>query len=131
MAEVGVPKNTQAQTLEAATNPTLNRLYNSKTFRIRGVPLAWDLKQLQGFLQTFTGDTKPRVSSLALEVNKRSQTATVTFMKASQQLQDRKIWHILVSSDLDQIEDDSIHLDDGFAGITTLYRPPPDEHIIE
>ncbi|KAM0444397.1 hypothetical protein ACHAO4_010198 [Trichoderma viride] len=131
MAEVGVPKSTQAQTLEAETNPTPNRPYNSKTFRIRGVPLAWDSKQLQDLLQTSSGDAQPRVSSLALEVNKRTQTATVTFMKGSQQLQGRKSWYISVSSDPNQIEDDSVHLDDGFTGITTLYSPPPDEHIID
>ncbi|KAL6807194.1 hypothetical protein GGI42DRAFT_271327 [Trichoderma sp. SZMC 28013] len=131
MAEVEVPKNNQAQTLEAAANSTLNRPYNSKTFRIRGVPLTWDSKQLQGLLQTSSGDAQPRVSSLAVEVNKRTQTGTVTFMKASQQLQDRKTWNIPVSSDLNQIEDGSVNLDDGFTGITTLYSPPPEEHNIE
>lgn len=131
MAEVGVPKKPQAQTLEAATNSTLNRPYNSKTFRIRGVPLAWDSKQLQDLLQTSSGDAQPRVSSLALEVNKRTQTATATFTKVSQQLQDRKSWNISVLSDPSQIEDDSVNLDDGFAGVTTLYSPPPNEHNIE
>lgn len=88
-------------------------------------------KKLQALLQTSSGDAQPRVSSLALEVNKRTQTATATFMKASQQLQERKSWNIFVSSDSIQIEDDSVNLDDGFAGITTLYSPPPNEHNIE
>ncbi|KAL7917378.1 hypothetical protein ACQKWADRAFT_324692 [Trichoderma austrokoningii] len=103
----------------------------AETFRIQGVPLAWDAKQLQDLLDTSSGDAQPRVSSLALEIHKRTQTATVTFMKVSQPLQNKKDWNIPLSSDPAQIEDDSVDLDDGFAGITTLYNPPPDEHNID
>jgi hypothetical protein len=130
MAGINVPKNNQISTLEAATNPTTDKPYNSNTFRIRGVPLAWELRELQNFLQNSFSDTQLRVRSLAVEINKHSQTATATFTKFSHQPQNGEEWNIPILSN-DPIEDDSLKLDDGFAGITTLYSPPLDKHNIE
>jgi len=50
-----------------------------KTFRVRGMPLDWNVDRLESFLGKQDGAVDPAVQSLAKEVHGRSQTATVSF----------------------------------------------------
>lgn len=91
-----------------------------KTFRIRGVPTAWDEARLQSFLAGHVGCVDPVVKSLAIEYKGRSKTATATFGEVK-------------NTTLTGIgtDDATLILDKDFLGLTTLYAPPADEHKVE
>ena len=110
-------------------------------FRIRGVPLAWDVDQLKSFL-TQQEELQPRdgsvglaISSLAGEIHGRSRVATATFRSPPPALRAGTLWSTDLPSLTDQLSPFSrparLTLDTKFHGITTLYSPPPEDHKIE
>jgi len=110
-------------------------------FRVRGVPLAWDVDQLNSFiaqqeeLQPRDGSVGPVISSLALEVHGRSRVATAAFQNLPPALRAGTLW----TTNLPPIPDQPLPfgrparltLDNKFHGITTLYSPLPEDHKIE
>ncbi|KAH8880966.1 hypothetical protein GQ53DRAFT_799429 [Thozetella sp. PMI_491] len=102
----------------------------SLTFRIRGVPLNWDIHELQTFLAKQYDSASPVVRSLAVEIHGRSCTATVSFCNVPCQLQSGQSWRISLPAISNQSAG-SLTLDTGFLGITTLYAPPPQDHEID
>lgn len=104
------------------------------TFRVRGVPIDWDIDRLQIFLADHAGS--PVVGSLATETHGFYRTATVTFQPmplAPEILPDGKKWSIcLPERTSNQIASNNrLSLDDAFHGITTLYTPLSDDHQVE
>ncbi|PON24619.1 hypothetical protein TGAM01_v206549 [Trichoderma gamsii] len=105
-----------------------------KTFRVRGVPHGWSRDDLQSFLKQ-KASSEPEIGSLALEVHRRTQTATLTFQDDSSQLQD-----ILTVKKL-EIPPQLLHkqstraaslvFDCDFGGITTLYAPCLQDHQVD
>jgi hypothetical protein len=99
----------------------------ARTYRLRGVPLSWDANRVRAFLAENCRTEPPRVDSLAREVHGRSQSATVSFqhiaIPSSRQIQ------IPIADQLARPQ--VITIDDDFYGITTLYRPPPQNHKLE
>jgi hypothetical protein len=61
----------------AVERPSIGR----KTFRVLGVPPAWDEARLLSFLTDPDSSVGPHIWSLASEVNGPSSTATVSFQK--------------------------------------------------
>ncbi|KAL7785260.1 hypothetical protein V8C37DRAFT_419985 [Trichoderma ceciliae] len=104
------------------------------TFRVRGVPHAWDRDKLKSFL-TENDSGSLAVRSLASEIHGRSQTATVSFRNAPYQLQKlpaRRTWDVPLSMPSDHLSRSrTLTLDDGFLGITTLYAPPSQDHKVD
>ncbi|KAF6829473.1 kinesin light chain [Colletotrichum musicola] len=92
---------------------------SGKTFRIRGVPTAWDEARLQSFLSNHDGCVDPVAKSLAIEAHKRSKTGTATFTEF------RSPSKTLRTDGLNAV---TLSLDDDFLGLTTLYAPSADDH---
>ncbi|KAL6405042.1 hypothetical protein AUP68_11884 [Ilyonectria robusta] len=115
-----------------ATPSSSEPLKHGRTFRVRGVPLAWDSDGLKSFLTEHDNTTGPVIKSLADEIGGRSSTATVIFQNVPVPLQ-TKAWSIRISSTIEAhpARDQYLSLDDDFLGITTLYTPSPDNHKIE
>lgn len=97
------------------------------TFRVRGVPRDWDRVSLETFLaeQDCAG---PAVRSLATEIDGLSQTATISFRNIPPRLQTaaqtkRPLRITLPAPPNQPTALQSITLDNGFLGITTLYAP--------
>jgi hypothetical protein len=105
------------------------------TFRVLGMPCAWDENRLQSFLADQDGWAGPTISSLAEELGSQSFTATVSFQKVPRQLQALRmgnIWKVPLPRGPDQSTRlHTITLDLGFIGMTTLYAPPSQDHKVE
>ncbi len=104
------------------------------TFRARGVPLDWDKDHLRSFLSGQDDSAGPIIRSLAVEVDGRRCTATVTFQNIPRRLQTpqaRRGWQISLPTPSDQSNRPCLTLDDDFIGITTLFAPPPQDHKVE
>ena len=104
------------------------------TYRIRGVPLDWDIDQLQRHLELHEPDAQPVVKSLADEVDGFFRTATVNFLNPPSPQKTAKPWYIpLPQEEEDEFAVSSLplRLDSGFIGITTLFAPPEEDHEIE
>ncbi|CAM1505177.1 Fc.00g108140.m01.CDS01 [Cosmosporella sp. VM-42] len=106
------------------------------TYRVRGVPLDWDMEQLQSFFAGQLSSDGPMIKSLAGEINGRSQTATITFNNLPSQLQTRSAnqnWNIELpkESEVRSRRSRYITLDRGFLGITTLFTPMPEDHRVD
>jgi hypothetical protein len=119
-----------------AFNHSISLSRQAKTFRVRGVPLGWDVNQLQTLLLQQHSSSGPKVWSLTKEVLGRSQVATVSFgdtPRSVQKLQAGRSWRIALSaSSGNQLAGSgNVMLDDSFLGITTLYSPPNEDHKIE
>lgn len=111
-------------------------LKGGRTFRVRGVPLEWDIARLQSFLVDQNDSSGLIVRSLAHEIHGRSYTATVSFQNVTRPVQTDQAG----DSWLVDLPADSTHhtrppqkliLDDGFLGITTLHAPPGQYHKVE
>ncbi len=98
------------------------------TFRVRGVPIDWDIDRLKSFLADQDDSAGPIVPSLALEIHGRSRTATVAFQNVPRPLQTSPIGR---SWQIPHPEAPGLSLDDDFFGITTLFAPPPQDHKVE
>jgi hypothetical protein len=96
-----------------------------KTYRVRGVPIEWHKDQLQSFLADHHGSHDAVIRSLALEAHGRSKTGTVTFRDVTQ------LPKTLRGCLQPDVETQTLTLDDGFLGLTTLFAPPPEDHQIE
>lgn len=105
-----------------------------KTFRVRGVPRGWGEDDLQSFLKE-KASSEPEIGSLATEVHRRTQTATLTFQTDSSQLQEIfTVKKLKIPSRLlpkQSTRSSSLVFDCDFNGITTLYAPPLQDHRIE
>jgi len=98
------------------------------TFRVRGVPLDWDIDRLKSLLADKVGPAGPIISSLALEIHGRSRTATVSFQTPPT----RDFLLIPLGEAPNPLTGpQSLSLDDGFFGITTLFVPPSQDHKVE
>jgi hypothetical protein len=106
------------------------------TFRIRGIPLSWDKKQLQAYLEQQEASSQPLVKSLAHEVDGYFQTATVNFQGSLSKGTAKKPWNIPLPEP-DNDNDDfpvaalPLRVDAAFLGITTLFAPPVEDHEAE
>ena len=135
-AERQKPHDQQPQpTAQATAQATAGMVY-----RIRGVPQAWNVDQLQSFLtqqeelQPRGGSASPVISSLADEIHGRSRVATATFRSLPPALQASTLWSKnLPLADQPSPSSQPAHLtfDNKFYGITTLYSPPSEDHQIE
>lgn len=113
----------------------------SMVFRIRGVPLGWDVHQLKSFLaqqeelQPRGGSVGPVISSLAGDIHGRSRVATATFSDLPPAFRVGTLWSTNLPSLPDQPslfgQPARLTLDNHFHGITTLYSPAPEDHKIE
>ncbi|KFA66966.1 hypothetical protein S40285_09524, partial [Stachybotrys chlorohalonatus IBT 40285] len=118
-------------TAESQPKPTPAQV----AFRVRGVPLDWDEKQLLDLLAARYESAGPNIRSLANEIHGRSRTATVAFQNTPLELQtllagdSRKIR--LPTAPNQSTRPQSLALDHGFLGITTLYAPPSQEHKVD
>ncbi|ORY64882.1 uncharacterized protein BCR38DRAFT_186225 [Pseudomassariella vexata] len=103
---------------------------DSRTFRVRNVPLHWKATDLQTFLAEHSS---PTVKSIATEIHSGSNTGTVTFKDVPLPLQASHPWDIPLSlpSEDQPFRDQYLTLDDGFLGITTLYNPLPEDHKVD
>jgi hypothetical protein len=137
----------QAKSEDSLTGDTRQPRYSSavtgplptsgadKTFRVRGIPLGWNVERLQSFLGEQNEAVDPAVQSLAKEVHGRSQTATVSFhtisvtLRASQD--GRPVQMSLLGSSKQLARQQLMMVDDSFHGITTLYAPPSQHHKVE
>ncbi|KAL6790837.1 hypothetical protein J3E68DRAFT_443089, partial [Trichoderma sp. SZMC 28012] len=105
------------------------------TYRVRGVPHDWNRDKLGSFLAE-NGFVGPAVQSLATEIHRRSQTATVTFQDVPSRLEERladpaKGFHLYVPSSDQHSRPRSLTLDTAFLGVTTLYTPAPKHHKVD
>lgn len=121
------------ETSEGAKSADVTKKTDSPTtWRVVGVPLDWSTERLQDFLADRQGTTSV-VKSIAQEIDTSSKTATITFQDRppfSSSHQSERI-QLPTLSDGDITPDQSITLDKGFLGITTLYTPRLDDHKIE
>lgn len=103
------------------------------TFRVRGVPSGWGHGELKSFLAERDESASPTVWSLADEIHGLSRTATVSFQNLPSQLQKAgDSWKIPLPAAPNQpSRPQSLTLEGGFLGITTLYAPPSQDHKIE
>lgn len=104
------------------------------TYRIRGVPLDWDMDQLQHHLELHEPDAQPVVKSLADEIDGYFRTATVNFLNPPASEKTVRPWYIpLPQAEEDELAVSSLplRLDSGFIGTTTLFAPPAEDHEIE
>ena len=107
---------------------------HGKTIRVRGVPVEWGSECLRAFLeQRYT--SVPTITSLAREIDGRSQTGTIVFDAFPATLQALRDGHS-VSALLPPISGRPVRpqyltLDMDFLGITTLFAPPEQDHKIE
>lgn len=106
---------------------------DDRSFRIRGVPISWELKDLKSFLEDHQSSAGPNVRSLAREVHGRTKTATVTFRNVLpfQTLHKDEIWRLWLPAEHQSPRNPYLAVEDGFLGITTLYSPPPEGHEVE
>ncbi|KAH7318509.1 hypothetical protein B0I35DRAFT_451334 [Stachybotrys elegans] len=101
----------------------------ARTYRVRGIPLEWDADRLRAFLEAENNSpaNTPLVGSLAHEIHRRSQTATISFPSGSE-LPNRQV-RLPASNSLSRPQ--FITIDDDFLGITTLYMPPSQHHRVD
>ncbi|KAL6404711.1 hypothetical protein AUP68_11539 [Ilyonectria robusta] len=106
---------------------------DDRSFRIRGVPISWELKDLKSFLEDHQSSAGPNVRSLAREVHGRTKTATVTFRNvlAFQTLHKDETWRLWLPAEHQSPRNPYLAVEDGFLGITTLYSPPPEGHEVD
>ncbi|PCD20339.1 hypothetical protein AU210_016206 [Fusarium oxysporum f. sp. radicis-cucumerinum] len=111
------------------SKPTIRQ----KTFRVSNVPLDWNKDRLQSFL-TEQGDiTGPAVESLAVDIDGRCSTGTVTFQNILKQHQNDRSWEIPLQRPpgSQSARDRCLVLDDAFLGITPLFDPQPEDHKVD
>ncbi|KJZ69702.1 hypothetical protein HIM_10908 [Hirsutella minnesotensis 3608] len=95
-----------------------------KTFRVRGVPREWDSARLRSFLED--RDPHLTVKSLAREIHCRSSSGTVACRGTPAA--------ISIPLDLTNSPEARLYvltLDDDFVGMTTLFAPPDEDHMID
>lgn len=97
-----------------------------KTYRVLGVPLDWDQTRLEEFLADQFNDAALEVGSLAPAFHDEHQTATVDSLDGT-----------TLRPNLTDTSTKSgsrrlvLQTDDDFLGLTTLYRPAPEDHEVE
>lgn len=95
------------------------------TYQIRGVPIGWTEPQLQAYLLEHVEKDSPNVTSLATEIHGSSGTATATFQGEPPEV-------IALPKPADQTGPTRyLAIDKDFLGVTTLYAPPPVDHLLE
>lgn len=106
---------------------------SDKAVRVRGVPLSWDKAQLKSFLtQSDTATTG--IGSLAVDIDGDYQCATLTFHDVPttlKRLEPARRCHLDLPSPTDDVDSECLTFDVEFHGITTLFAPPEDEHLVE
>lgn len=95
-----------------------------KVWRIRGVPVDWDRRKLQSFLKKKLENVSPTIKSLALEIHGNSQTATAI-------LPGELPAELCIRQADENFPAQFLTLQHHFLGITTLYRPPKEDHKVE
>ncbi|KAK0627856.1 hypothetical protein B0T14DRAFT_423330, partial [Immersiella caudata] len=122
-------------TAEPEPGPTPSQDVQGLTFRVRGVPADWDIIRLKSLLAHQFDSAGPTISSLALEIHGRSRTATVSFRSVPPPLRTSPTagsWLVpLPSTPNLHTGPQSLSLDDGFFGVTTLFAPPLEHHKVD
>ena len=111
-----------------------NPLESPKTFRIQGVPVEWDVERLRSFIEDQEPSLGPSIESLACEIHGRSKTGTISFgVKPNQPEPGKQAWRIALPKgpEPQPARHRYLELDDGFLGMTTLYRPLAEDHKVE
>jgi hypothetical protein len=99
----------------------------ARAYRVRGIPLEWDIDRVVTFLAENSHTEPPLLNSVAREIHGRSQTATVTFQSTANP-PPRQI-QLPATKQLGRSQ--VVTIDDDFYGITTLYTPASQNHKIE
>lgn len=106
-----------------------------RTFRIRGIPLDWDVSRLQSFLASQDDAAGSAVRSLAEEIHGRSHTATVSYSSVPGSLQTTQPGRTVQMSFLTESDQlgrpQLLTVDDSFHGVTTLHTSSTLDHKIE
>ncbi|WDK13210.1 hypothetical protein CGRA01v4_04491 [Colletotrichum graminicola] len=105
--------------------PKRQKASGAKNYRIRGVPLVWDKNDLQSFLLMHDDCHDPVVKLLAREAHGRSKTGTATFQDGTDPPK------MLQGSLRPEEESQTLILDHGFLGLTTLFTPSPEDHRVD
>jgi hypothetical protein len=129
----GLSKNPPGSSVpdEAHVSDQHHPLKAGRTFRVHGVPLEWEKDDLQVFLAKWDTTAVPTVRSLAKEIDGGSGTATVIFQNAPRQPQPGRAWQIPLPASNQSTRPQTLTLDDGFLGITTLHAPPLRNHKVD
>ncbi|KAK2055584.1 hypothetical protein LY76DRAFT_628220 [Colletotrichum caudatum] len=127
IASIFVGKRFLLAPAPASPNPPSKRpkVGGAKNYRIRGVPLAWNNNDLQSFLLMQDGCYDPVVKSLATEAHGRSMTGTATFRDGTDP--PTTLQGSLRPEEVSQ----TLTLDRGFLGLTTLSSPSPEDHKVD
>lgn len=112
--------------LHRLATKTASKARPDTVYRLRGVPGNWDEHDLQTSLNDQFEGSNFTVGSLSIEHHERSKTATVNCPKGTALPQSLSLRN-KASEDMAVI----VKADTNFHGITTLYAPPPEEHMIE
>lgn len=105
-----------------------------KTLRVRGVPVNWSVDDLSSFLSQHYS-FEQTVTSLAREIDGRSQTGTILLHADSATLEERQDRYpgavrLPPSSD-GSARPQYLTLDSDFLGITTLFVPAKEDHRVD
>lgn len=130
------PKPTESAGIASTSSgskPTRAGIYEkaSKTrtdivYRFSKIPRSWNKAYLKTILDAQFKDSDFVVGSLAIEHHERSQTATVNCRQGTALPSD------LILADLSgKYPNISLKADTDFDGLTTLYAPSPEEHLVE
>jgi hypothetical protein len=129
---------------EAIAHRKKNIQPSQRSYRVRGIPLNYNLHKTESLLQRVlrleNDNSGLKVKSLAIDSNKRAKVATINFEDIPGSLLVGHEWtfditDLLVSTG----EDDDviiprtqqITIDDHFLGLTTLYSPSSIDHKVE
>lgn len=111
---------------EPNTTETREKSPKPLTYRVLGIPAAWDKSSLEAFLEARVKHASLKIQSLALAHHDQFQTATVDSFSGI------SMPHNLSNPLATQTTEDlALQADHDFLGLTTLFRPPPEDHQVE
>lgn len=95
-------------------------------YRIRRVPTEWSEGDLRASLKEQFRGSSFTIGSLAVEYHERSKTATVNCRKGTALPLSLRLR--ITGADTEAVD---VGVDSDFHGITTLYAPPSEDHLVE
>ncbi|QYS93067.1 hypothetical protein H0G86_000457 [Trichoderma simmonsii] len=103
------------------------------TFRVRRVPLGWNISHLRACLEQHDPSSYPDIKSFVPEVDRRSFTATVVYKSPPSVTQGPKPWDLSLEGPHEKPSSNSgyLEIDDNLLGITSLYLPPAKDHKVD
>ncbi|KAL7804129.1 hypothetical protein V8C43DRAFT_266923 [Trichoderma afarasin] len=103
------------------------------TFRVRRVPLGWNVGHLRACLEQHDPSSYPDIKSLVPEIDRRSFTATVVYKSRPFVTQGPKPWDLSLEGPHENPSSNNgyLELDENLLGITSLYLPPAKDHKVD